>query len=108
MSIRLRWVGCQRVALCAVESDPMPGDTYLDQCDHEALGAKFLRDWRAEGMIPGGPMPADPAHESQRVRDDDEVMARWREEAAQIGREVCAMVPPELAERFRRFYEAPE
>lgn len=49
MSIRLRTVELNgekiRVALCAAETDPMPGDLYLDDGDHYALAAKFAQDW---------------------------------------------------------------
>lgn len=48
MSIRLRTVGGVRVALCAYETDPKEGDTYLDDADHYALAAKFRRDWQGE------------------------------------------------------------
>ncbi len=48
MAIRLRTVGNVRVALCAVETDKMPGDIYLDDGDHYALAAKFRRDWAGQ------------------------------------------------------------
>lgn len=48
MSIRLRTVGGIRVALCAVESDPMPGDVYLDDADDHALRVKFVLDYQSE------------------------------------------------------------
>lgn len=46
MAIRIRTVDGVRVALCAVESDPLPGDLYLDDGDHYALAAKFSHDWQ--------------------------------------------------------------
>ncbi len=105
MSIRLRIVDGHALALCAVESDPAPGDVYIAHEFHEALWAKFWRDAYAEGRIADMP-PQDPAYESQRVRDDNAEMARWRTEAADIAREICALLPANLAERFRRFYVA--
>ena len=50
MAIRLRTVDGVRVALCAVETDPMPGDVYLDDADHYALAAKFAHDWVGRRM----------------------------------------------------------
>jgi hypothetical protein len=38
MAIRLRTVDGVRVALCAVESDPKPGDVYLDDSDGNTEG----------------------------------------------------------------------
>ena len=45
MAIRLRTINGIRIALCAAETDPMPGDTYLDDADHYALSAKYADDW---------------------------------------------------------------
>lgn len=44
MAIRLRTVNGIRIALCAAETDKLPGDIYLDDNDHYALAAKFARD----------------------------------------------------------------
>lgn len=48
MAIRIRTVGNVRVALCAAETDPKPGDVYLDDADHYALAAKFAKDWQGQ------------------------------------------------------------
>lgn len=48
MAIRLRTVDGVRVALCAAETDPLPGDAYLDDADHYALAAKFASDWQGD------------------------------------------------------------
>jgi hypothetical protein len=73
MAIRLRTVGAVRVALCAVESDAMPGDVYLDDAEHYALAAKFAQDFQA------GPQYKREwcAMASQKVRDAREEHARW-------------------------------
>lgn len=75
MAIRLRTVAGTRVALCAAETDPMPGDVYLDDVDHYALAAKFSLDWR------GRPDVAYPevwaAMETQKLRDAREEHDRW-------------------------------
>lgn len=79
MSIRLRTVGGVRVALCAVESDPMPGDLYLDDRDHYALSMKFWQDWNEAFKHP---ITDDPPREwavmaTQKVRDAQEEMEKW-------------------------------
>lgn len=68
MSIRIRTVNGVRVALCAVESDAVEGDVYLDDGDHYALAAKFRRDW--QGQTNDFPYPAEwAAMDTQKVRD---------------------------------------
>lgn len=52
MSIRLRTINGTRIALCAAETNPMPGDTHLDDADHYALSAKFAHDWQDRGSFP--------------------------------------------------------
>ena len=79
MSIRLRTVAGLRIALCAVESDPMPGDLYLDDGDHYALAAKFRRDWR--GTPNDVEYPEEwAAMDSQKVRDAEVEAAKWHAE----------------------------
>lgn len=68
MSIRIRTVGGVRVALCAAETDPMPGDTYLDDGDHYALAAKFARDWHGRGFDVEYPLEWT-AMDTQKLRD---------------------------------------
>lgn len=82
MSIRLRTVNGVRVALCAVESDEMPGDVYLDDGEHYALAAKFRRDWY--GQTNDFPYPVEwAAMDTQKVRDAFEVHAEIARRAAQ-------------------------
>ena len=50
MAIRLRTVNGFKVALCAAVTKAEFGDTYLNNRDHEALAAKFSRDWRWNGL----------------------------------------------------------
>lgn len=81
MAIRLRSVNGVRVALCAVESDPMPGDVYLDDGDHYALAAKFRRDWA--GQVNDFPYPTEWAvMDMQKLRDAAEVHDQWEEDRA--------------------------
>lgn len=64
MSIRIRTVDGVRVALCAAETDSMPGDTYLDDGDHHALNTKFTRDLAEEGFIREEALPLWSASEA--------------------------------------------
>lgn len=68
MSIRLRQVGDRLVALCGVETDPLPGDVYLDDGHHYALAAKFAEDWQGQTVDWGYPEQWA-AMASQKVRD---------------------------------------
>lgn len=45
MAIRLRMIDDQWIALCAARSVESPGDIYLDDGMHSALGEKFARDF---------------------------------------------------------------
>jgi hypothetical protein len=68
MSIRIRTVDGVRVALCAYETDAMPGDVYLDDNDHYALAAKFRLDW--VGQVNDIRYPVEwLAMETQKLRD---------------------------------------
>lgn len=75
MAIRIRTVNGVRVALCAVESDPMPGDLYLDDGDHYALAAKFALDWQGHPEIQYPEEWAIMA--TQKVRDAEEELNNW-------------------------------
>lgn len=44
MAIRIRMVDGVMIALCAARSIEKPGDIYLDDGIHHALGNKFARD----------------------------------------------------------------
>lgn len=76
MGIRIRTVNGVRVALCAVESDPMSGDLYLDDGDHYALAAKFARDWQGRPVDWSYPVEWA-AMDTQRVRDAEAELNRW-------------------------------
>lgn len=80
MAIRLRTVGGVRVALCAAETDPEPGDVYLDDGDHYALSAKYAHDYQGQTIDWRYPEEWD-AMESQKLRDA-EAMCRWHDELA--------------------------
>lgn len=45
MAIRLRVVDGVLIAICAARSVEKPGDIYLDDNAHHALGNKFSRDY---------------------------------------------------------------
>jgi hypothetical protein len=78
MAIRLRTVNGIRVALCAVESDEMPGDVYLDDGDHYALAAKFCRDWQGAHEFIDWQYPTEwAAMDTQKKRGAAEVHAEW-------------------------------
>ena len=83
MSIRVRIVNGQVVALCAVESDPMPDDLYLDDSVHAALASKFAYDWQGETVTWGDDSGAFALMDTQKVRDAQEECFRWASE--QIG-----------------------
>jgi hypothetical protein len=76
MAIRLRTVDGVRVALCAAETDPMPGDAYLDDADHYALAAKFASDWQGRPVDWSYPEEWG-AMESQKLRDAREELQAW-------------------------------
>ena len=76
MSIRIRTVAGTRVALCAVETDPLPGDLYLDDGDHYALAAKFAADW--QGQTVDWPYPVEwSAMDTQKLRDARTELEQW-------------------------------
>ena len=82
MAIRIRTVNGTVVALCAVESDPMPGDIYLDDGVDHALRVKFIRDYKSEGIDFGTTAypEEDALAESQKVRDAKEELEKWLRE----------------------------
>ena len=76
MAIRLRTVNGVRIALCAAETDPEPGDVYLDDGEHYALAAKFCHDWQGETV--GWSYPEEwAAMATQKRRDAAEELRRW-------------------------------
>ena len=83
VSIRIRTVNGLRVALCAVEADPMPGDLYLDDGDHYALAAKFCLDW--QGRAVDWSYPEEwAAMATQKLRDAREELLKWLAECEQL------------------------
>lgn len=76
MAIRLRTINGLRIAVCAVETDRMAGDTYLDDGDHYALAAKFAHDWQGRE-----PLPVYDEHwavmATQKARDAKEEIEAW-------------------------------
>ena len=78
MSIRLRTVDGIRVALCAVESNPKPGDTYLDDSDHLALHTKFALD--SHGAVTSIDPTIKKAMETQKIRDAKEDIEKMVDE----------------------------
>jgi hypothetical protein len=80
MAIRIRVVDGVTVALCAVESDKMEGDIYLDDGAHHALSSKFGLDFHSMGYL--ADPRADPivvaVMESQKVRDAEEEHNKWQ------------------------------
>lgn len=83
--MRLRTVDGVRVALCAVESDPLPGDVYLDDRDHYALVAKFAQDHQT-----GTEYPREwAAMATQKRRDAREELSSWLAERSPEGERVA-------------------
>lgn len=82
MAIRIRTVNGVRVALCAAETDPCPGDIYLDDSDHYALSAKFYFDWKGDKASPEY-LEQWEIMESQKLRDAQEELLKWCERNGQ-------------------------
>lgn len=79
MAIRLRVVDGIQVALCAAETDEMPGDVYLDDAVHYAMAAKFGKDWA--GQTVDWQYPVEwAAMDTQKVRDAEEELLKWMKE----------------------------
>lgn len=76
MSIRVRTVEGVVIALCAAETDPKPGDLYLDDNVHYALAAKFARDWRGQ-EVTWIYEEEDRLAETQKLRDAQEELHKW-------------------------------
>ena len=72
VSIRIRVVDGVTIAVCAVETDPQPGDIYLDDAVHEALADKFASDWNMPWAVSRLPLM-----ESVKVRDAREEILKW-------------------------------
>lgn len=51
MSIRIREIQEQTVALCAAKTRAKKGDIYLNDCAHHALMVKFTVDLDSEGWL---------------------------------------------------------
>lgn len=81
MAIRIRIVEGTPVALCAAETDPEPGDIYLDDGVHHALSTKFGLDWQEMGFIADPPIDRDIARlmATQKVRDARQALHDWIE-----------------------------
>lgn len=56
MSIRIREIDDETVALCAAKTKPEPFDIYLDDMAHHALTVKFTVDWESEGLLKNPPI----------------------------------------------------
>ena len=79
MAIRVRKVEGTWVALCAAETDPVPGDLYLDDNAHYALASKFARDWQGQ-LVDWSYPEEDRLAETQRLRDAQAGLALWLKE----------------------------
>ena len=53
MSIRIREIEGETVALCAAKTEVQEGDIYLDDNAHHALFTKFAVDFESEGYYAG-------------------------------------------------------
>ncbi len=79
MAIRLRTVEGRLIALCAAETDPIPGDVYLDDGQHYAIAAKFWRDYQGR-TIDFTSEEDDRLAETQKIRDAETELNSWLEE----------------------------
>jgi hypothetical protein len=76
MAIRIRTVGDTQVALCAAETDELPGDVYLDDATHYALAAKFALDWQGQ-TVDWSYAEQWTAMETQKLRDAEATLIAW-------------------------------
>lgn len=53
MSIRIRKIEGETVAMCAAKTEAQEGDIYLDDNSHHALSTKFSVDFESEGFYSG-------------------------------------------------------
>jgi hypothetical protein len=88
VAIRIRQVNGYTVALCAVETDAMEGDIYLDDNIQYALAAKFCLDWQGQTVDWQYPEWWE-AMASQKLRDAQEELDKWlsEQQATQQGKE---------------------
>lgn len=94
MAIRIRQLPDRTVALCAAETDPAPGDLYLDDAAHYALAAKFALDW--QGRTINWAYPEEwGLMETQKLRDAEAELNGWlAEQAIKEGRcPGCGLIP---------------
>jgi hypothetical protein len=79
MAIRIRIVHGVTIALCAAETDPKPGDVYLDDAVHHALSTKFGLDWQEMGFITDPPIEPTLVElmAGEKVRDAKEELQKW-------------------------------
>lgn len=79
MAIRIRTINNCTIALCAAETDPKPGDIYLDDATHHALSTKFGLDFQSEGLIESAPVDNVLVElmEKEKVRDAKQEIERW-------------------------------
>jgi hypothetical protein len=76
VAIRIRKVGDTLVALCAAETDALPGDIYLDDGAHYALAAKFAQDWQGQTVDWAYPHEWS-AMQTQKLRDAQTELMKW-------------------------------
>ncbi len=84
MAIRVRKVEGVCIALCAAETDPLPGDLYLDDSVHYALAAKFARDWRGR-TIAWEYEDHDRLAGTQKLRDAEKELRKWLDQQLRSG-----------------------
>ena len=80
MAIRIRKsLDGTTIAVCAAETDPKPGDVYLDDAAHYALSTKFALDFAGMGFMDDPPADGRLATlmERERVRDAESELERF-------------------------------
>lgn len=79
MAIRIRAINGITVALCAAETDALPGDVYLDDAAHHALSTKMGLDWQSMGFIADPPIDKEVAAVmvTQKIRNAEDNLREW-------------------------------
>lgn len=70
MSIRIREIEGEIVALCAAKTGAKEGDIYLNDCAHHALMVKFTVDLESEGWLKEN-APVDEKMKEVMLREED-------------------------------------
>lgn len=79
MSIRIRKIEGETVALCAAKTEAQEGDTYLDDNAHHALMTKFTVDLESEGWLVIKNAPVDELVKELMLREETQLPLKPQE-----------------------------